>query len=99
MNAHDGAVWPNLVLYAGDLYGLGAAKSLPAGFSDLRPSPAPRAATGRRARPLGPCVATSATGRDWLMGSGLAGLQPMLVDGDVVMLPTSPIAPHGRNSA
>jgi hypothetical protein len=74
--------WPNVVLLAGELYGLGASVSVPAA------SAGPRAVQTecRQARPLWPCVATGAAGLAWLRASRKAGYKPAFTGHDVVML-------------
>jgi hypothetical protein len=89
MNASENAAWPNIILLAGDVYGLGVSVRLPTAC--VRPSAllATSAAEYRHARPLRLCIATKPAGRQWLEDSGQAGMQPALVNGDVVMVPSS----------
>ena len=83
---HQSAAWPNIVLLAGDLYGLGVSVRLPAGFLAARDG-TPSGAQGQPARTLRPCIATKPTGRAWIRASRKAGYQPTFTGHKVVMLP------------
>jgi hypothetical protein len=86
MTNSDTAAWPNIALLAGDLYGLGASVSVPAGFLAAQAASTPSGAECRPARILRPCIATKKTGLAWLRASSKAGYKPAFTGHEVIML-------------
>lgn len=87
MNAAEDPVWPNIVLVAGNVYGLEAPVSLPVACLRSGASAEPPVPESRHARPLRPCIATGPRGRAWLGASRQAGFRPALAEREIVLLP------------
>jgi hypothetical protein len=87
MSVSDNAGWPNIVLIAGELYGLGAPVSIPAPLS------AGLGAEGLRARFLQPCPVTQLAGRKWIRASEDAGLRVGFLGDQLVILPDCTLLP------
>lgn len=85
----ESVVWPNIALLEGRLFALGAPIVLPDGIHGFDVTGRRKLVGGRRARPLGPCVATNALDRAWLALQTQAGYWPVVIAYHVLLLPST----------